>query len=349
MLGGVALLNPDLLKRVDRPASAVATTGARATRVFRRRNASARPLIVRPGGMGDLIHCCIALESMGIDPTAVDWLIERRSAVWAHWRGLPSVYYDDGLASAAKALWGRHSVVVNTEQRFGLSMALAEIAVARGGSLFSFATNRAARAATVRVAYDPYEAPEWQAFRDLFESALPAVPRSIPPVVPGERRDPDRGRTVVALGGVHAQSRDLPAELWLRWIDEVTDGAGDLDLIYGPGERELAIQLLTLASDRFTDRSGGFPSVIDTIRSAHRVLTIDGGMVHVAAYFGVPTDVIFTAGRDRKWAPLAAGSRVYARTDLECRPCTLWGQVPPCPRQYECTKLDERTTVRTVG
>jgi hypothetical protein len=299
--------------------------------------------------MGDLIHCCIALESMGIDPADVDWLIERRSAVWANWLGLSSIHYDAGLLPATKALWGRHPVVVNTEQRFGLSMALAEIAVARGGSLFSFETNRAARAATVRVSYDPYEAPEWEAFRDLFEAALSAVPRSIPPVKAGERRGEDRGRSVVALGGVHAPSRDLPAEQWLRWIDRVTDGAGDLDLIYGPGERQLAAQLVALAGDRFTDRSGDFPSVIDTIGSAHRVLTIDGGMVHVAAYFGVPTDAIFTAGRDHKWAPLAAGSRVYARTDLECRPCTLWGQVPPCPREYECTKLDQRVTERMVA
>jgi hypothetical protein len=299
--------------------------------------------------MGDLIHCCIALESMGIDPADVDWLIERRSAVWANWRGLPAVYYDAGLLSAAKALWGRHPVVVNTEQLFGLSMAFAEIAVARGGSLVSFATNRAARAATVRVPYDQYDRPEWQAFRDLFEISLPAVPRSGPSVTPGERRAEDRGRSVVALGGAHAPSRDLPAERWLQWIDRVTDGARDLDLIYGPGERQLAGALVALAGGRFTDRSGDFPSVIDAVRYASRVLTIDGGMVHIAAYFGVPTDAIFTAGRDQKWAPLAAGSRVYARTDLECRPCTLWGQVPPCPREYECTKLDTRTTVRTIG
>lgn len=345
----VAPLNPELLKRVDQMASAVATTGARATRVLRRGDGSPRPLIVRPGGMGDLIHCCIALESMGIDPTGVDWLIERRSAVWAKWRGLPSVYYDAGPVSAAKALWGRHPVVVNTEQRYGLSMAFAEIAVARGGSLFGFATNRAARGASVQVPYDPYDAPEWQAFRDLFETSLPSVARSVSPVTPGERRDEDRGHTVVGLGGVHAPSRDLPAEVWLRWIDQVTDGAPDLNLVYGPGERQLAARLTALAGDRFTDRSGDFPSVIDTVRYARRVLTIDGGMVHIAAYFGVPTNAIFTSGRDRKWAPLAPGSRVYARTDLECRPCTMWGQVPPCPYRYECTKLDERTTVRTVG
>ncbi|WP_170213094.1 glycosyltransferase family 9 protein [Catellatospora citrea] len=345
----MALLDPDLLKRVDRVASAVATAGARATRPVRHRAKTSRPLVVRPGGMGDLIHACIAFESMGIDPVDVDWLIERRSAVWAQWRGLPAVYYDAGMLAATKALWGRHPVVVNTEQLFGLSMALAEIAVARGGSLVSFETNRAARAADARVPYDPYDMPEWQAFRDLFEAALPAMPRSLPPITPGERRDGDSGRTVVALGGVHAQSRDLPAERWLQWIDGVTDGASDLDLVYGPGERQLAERLMSLAGTRFVDRSGNFASVVDTIRAAHRVLTIDGGMVHVAAYFGVPTDVIFTAGRDRKWAPLSAGSRVFARTDLPCRPCTVWGQVPPCPRAYECTKLDERTTVRTVA
>ncbi len=171
------------------------------------------------------------------------------------------------------------------------------------------------------------------------------MPRSLPPVTPGERRGEDRGRTVVALGGVHAPSRDLPAELWLQWIDRVTDGAGDLDLIYGPAERQLAARLVALAGARFTDRSGDFPSVIDTVRSAHRVLTIDGGMVHVAAYFGVPTDVIFTAGRDRKWAPLAAGSRVYARTDLDVPPVHALGPgsaMPTRVRVHQARRAHDR-------
>jgi ADP-heptose:LPS heptosyltransferase len=202
--------------------------------------------------------------------------------------------------------------------------------------------------ADVTIRYD-HDTPEWQAFRDLFEAALVEVPRTVKPVTPGERRGEDRGRTVVALGGVHSPSRALAAEAWLGWINRVTDGAQDLDLVYGPGERQLAAGLMAITGTRFVDRSGDFRTVVDTIRSARRVLTIDGGMLHIAGYFGVPTDAIFTAARDVKWAPLAEGSRVFARNDLPCRPCAVFAQIPRCPIQYECTGLDERMTVRTIG
>jgi hypothetical protein len=69
-------------------------------------------------------------------------------------------------------------------------------------------------------------------------------------------------------------------------------------------------------------------------------LTVDGGFLHIASYYGVPVTGVFTSGRESKWAALAPGSRMVRRDDLECRPCTWFGQVAACKNQYACKKLD---------
>ena len=61
----------------------------------RARASSGEALIVRPGGLGDLICADIALQELGRDARAFDWLIERRSRPWALFRGLPHVCYDE--------------------------------------------------------------------------------------------------------------------------------------------------------------------------------------------------------------------------------------------------------------
>lgn len=290
---------------------------------------------MRPGGMGDLIILHLAAEMLGIDPMSADWFIERRSAVWARAHGLPHTAYDEGMLRAVLRETATRPLVVNSEQRFGMSMDAAEWATGRGGVLVGFDTNRASRLATRRVGYDPLEAHELGEFMRLLSVAFERPLPDTMPAVP--RRRPSGGRFVVALGGTHAPSRDLSASAWLEWIDTCI-GNAPADLVYGPAEVDLARDLVALAGDRWRDRSGDFAHVLDTIAAAERVVTIDGGMVHVASYYGVPTDVLFTAGRDRKWAPLGAGSTVSFRPDLSCRPCTLFGQVPPCPIAFECTR-----------
>ena len=323
----------DALKRLDRPVSAVATPILRAMRGIGRRGSGS--LILRPGGMGDLILLQLAVERLGLDPRSFTWMIEQRSAVWAERAALPSIVYDRSFARTMLSVANQFSTVVNSEQRFGLAMATAAWATGRKGSLVGFDTNLAASLATTSVEYDWRDRHELHEFAQLIAAAfgvpVPADLFEVP------RRRPSSGRSVVALGGVHAESRMLDAQTWLWWIRSV---AGDqpLDLVHGPGERELGDELLRIADGQLTARTGSFGLTADVIEHAERVITIDGGLVHVASYSGVPADVLFTAGRDRKWAPLGAGSTVHHRDDLPCRPCTVWGQVPPCPIAFACRK-----------
>ena len=75
-------MDPLTLKKMDGalwPAAvAVAKAGAF---LLRARRQDPRPLILRPGGMGDLILLCVATEELGCDPRRFFWVIERRSSV----------------------------------------------------------------------------------------------------------------------------------------------------------------------------------------------------------------------------------------------------------------------------
>ena len=91
------------LQQIDSEVWPLATLiGRVGSLVWRFRRSDGRPLIVRPGGMGDLILLCVAAEDLGLDPRNFFWLIERRSRAWAQRRGLDYCCYDDGILSTCR-------------------------------------------------------------------------------------------------------------------------------------------------------------------------------------------------------------------------------------------------------
>ena len=81
-----------------------------------------KPLVVRPGGLGDLVCADIALQELGRDARDFLWLIEMRSQPWAAYRGLPHLCYDVGFATTLARTVGRHALVIDSEQLFGLQL-----------------------------------------------------------------------------------------------------------------------------------------------------------------------------------------------------------------------------------
>ncbi len=103
-----------------------------------------------------------------------------------------------------------------------------------------------------------------------------------------------------------------------------------------PSDRQLGNAITAALGRESCGFARTWEDVIAAVKSARHVFTVDGGMVHVASYYGVPVDAVFTAGRDRKWLPWSVGSRIIKRTGLDCQPCTIFGLVPECPWQYRC-------------
>jgi hypothetical protein len=327
------------LRRIDAALwPAAAAVGKIASWCMRFRPSDQRPLILRPGGMGDLIVLCIAVEQLGLDPRAFFWVIEHRSKIWARRLGLPHVCYDDGIVRQNWRLAGRFGTVINSEQFFGLAQATALLACGRNSTVTCFSTNRAAAFAERRVLYDPDRSHEAAEFQKLLVAALGVVP-NIPSHPERERFHAVTEKPIVGLGGLQSESRAFSEDEWANFIRSWA-GAASFWIASSETDRPLARRLASRFPGQAELFEGNFDALCDLIARSPEVFTVDGGFLHIASYYGVPITGIFTSGRDGKWAALAPGSRVVRRTDLACQPCTLFGQVPPCTHQFACKELD---------
>ncbi len=297
-----------------------------------------KPLVVRPGGLGDLVCADIALQELGRDARDFLWLIERRSQPWAAYRGLPHLCYDAGFATTLARTRGRHALVIDSEQFFGLAQATALLARSRRGRLVSFETVRGAPWADSTVPYDWDATHETVSFARLFGAALD-LPEPLKPVRPRRRAYLASAPPLVLVAGRQSPSRRLDLDSWVALIAKWCRDRS-FEIAAAPEDDAFAAQLGSRfkKASRFT---GSFEALCERIARSEEVFTVDGGGVHIASYFGVPALAVFTSGRDRKWHPLGEGSRILRRQDLPCQPCTKFGQVPPCPNAYACLKLDD--------
>lgn len=333
-------MNPSTAKKLDGRLWRVGAAAARClSAALGWRSPESRPLILRPGGMGDLILLCVACEEMGCSPRDFFWLIERRSSAWAKHLGLDHLCYDEDLLGAHCRVAGRFPLVVNSEQLFGLSQSTALLARGRGGRLACFDTNRGAGWADVRVGYDPDQGHESVEFSKLLGAALRlrAECFSLPRV---RRRKAAPARApIVGIGGLQSESRALSHEQWYEIIRNWSRGR---DFFIASSENDVAFarELWARFGPSAKIFEGTFSSMCDYVAECEEVLTVDSGFVHIASYYGVPVTAVFTSGRDKKWGPLSAGSRIIRRTDLACQPCAWFGQVPPCPHQFRCKDVE---------
>lgn len=303
--------------------------------------ADAMTTVVRPGGLGDLVCATIALEEIGTRPTSVHWVIEERAMPWALHLGLPHTIIDRRLLRRASR--PQASTVLDLEQRFGLSRAIARTLAPRTATVIGFHTNRGGRRGDGTVPYDARDEHEVIAFSRLFRAAgLGSKDLRGSPL--RARKTPASGAPVVALAGTQAPSRRLSAHDWSSLIRRAL--SDDVVITAAPIDMPLARAVQAELGRGATIAPAGFEHVVDAIATAPRVLTIDGGMVHVASYFGTPTTAIFTSGRDKKWRPLAIDSELLMNSRLSCRPCTVFGQTPRCPHAYVCCRIED---LRRVG
>jgi ADP-heptose:LPS heptosyltransferase len=300
---------------------------------------SGKTLILRPGGLGDLICADIALQELALDARDFTWLIERRSKPWALFRGLSHLCYDEHPLKTLPEVRDCYSLVINTEQFFGLTQACALLSRSKGGRLVSFETNRGSAWSDITVPYDWRNRHETVEFTRLFAAAL-GLPEPAGLRLPRPRLHPPGGPPLVAIAGLQSPSRRLNLDVWTTLISRWHQKRPFL-IVAAPEDADFAEQLTGRFDGLASRFTGSFDELCGQIARSEEVFTMDGGAVHIASYFGVSTFALFTSGRDRKWRPLGEGSRILRRHDLACQPCTKFGQVPPCPYGYACLKLED--------
>ncbi len=280
--------------------------------------------------MGDLICLQIAAEELGFDFSGLIFLIEKRSELWAKSQNLNFICYDRMSIKLCMLILRGAKEIVNTEQYFGLSMCAGLLLKSYKGSIRAYKTNRAQLFADQIVAYDPYDQHEVLSFKSILSlnKVFPATFRI--------RKEKTQDYILFAIAGEGSVSRNLDFSIWQRIL--AAHGEVKKVLVAAPAQKPLLNQLQSI-DPHVLMVSTEFIKNIELIKSAKEVVTIDSGIVHVCSYFGVPTQALFTSGRDKKWAPLARGSKIIKRTDLDCQPCTLFGQVPPCQNNFKCKDI----------
>jgi ADP-heptose:LPS heptosyltransferase len=259
-------------------------------------------------------------------------------------RGLPHLCYDEHPLKTLREVRDGYSRVINTEQFFGLTEACALLSRSRGGRLVSFESNRGSAWSDITVAYDWRDRHETVEFARLFAAAL-ELPEVTGPRLPRPRLHPPSGPPLVSIAGRQSPSRRLTSGAWTALISKWHEKRPFL-IAAAPEDADFAGEL-TRRFDGLASRfTGSFDELCGQIARSEEILTMDGGAVHIASFFGVSTFALFTSGRDRKWHPLGEGSRILRRHDLACQPCTKFGQVPPCPYGYACLKLEDVAPVK---
>jgi len=130
------------------------------------------------------------------------------------------------------------------------------------------------------------------------------------------------GRSVVAFGpGAVGPSKRWPyyADLARRLVAE----GHRVWVLGGPGERELAAEIVRGAEADIRDLSGpDLRTAILALAAADAAVSNDSGLLHVAAALGTPVIGIFGPTSPWHWAPLNPIAAVIETTSkLPCRPC----------------------------
>jgi heptosyltransferase-2 len=97
----------------------------------------------------------------------------------------------------------------------------------------------------------------------------------------------------------------------------------DVWVVGGPGEKDLAQQIVAAGGARVRDLTGSdLRNGILGMAAANLAVSNDSGLMHIAAALGTPTMGIFGPTSPYHWAPLnGLAATVQTSTSLACQPC----------------------------
>ncbi|MDB5484168.1 MAG: rfaF [Tardiphaga sp.] len=117
-----------------------------------------------------------------------------------------------------------------------------------------------------------------------------------------------------------------PAKRWSYYPEAALQLAAqghDVWVIGGPGETELAAEILAAAGPRARDLTGNdLRNGVIAMATAEIAIANDSGLMHIAAALGTPTMGIFGPTSPYHWAPLnPLAATVLTKTVVPCQPC----------------------------
>lgn len=139
----------------------------------------------------------------------------------------------------------------------------------------------------------------------------------------------DKGCKIgIAPFAAHLQKM-WPIERSIELIDRLLEGPKTTVYLYGGGEKEVsALEKISQKSDRIINTaSHDLPQQMKSMKELNLLLSMDSANMHIASNLGVP--VLSIWGATHPYAGFKAfgqpSSRCIQRNDLECRPCSVFG------------------------
>ena len=333
------------LARQDRPAS-----GGPMDKAVR------RVLVVRPGGMGDMVLLLPVLKALRLRyPGLILHLVcEKRNRDILKLAGLSdqAILYD---ANPLALLWslprGQYDVAIDTEQfhYFSALMTLLSRAPVRIGFKINPGRNLLY---THLVNYDleGYEADQFMRLLGPLgiteavpvDGCLEVAADSIPTESLGqiERLEVARRLVVVHAGSTNRYKLWAPEKVAELILALGKDPTLSFVLLGNGGERSLADQIVgRVGMDGRVLSLVGRLTVAQSAAVIHRAALFvggDSGLAHVAVALGAPTVVWFGPSDSQKWGVRGPRNKVV-RKPLACAPCFIFGYHKLC-RTVACMR-----------
>ncbi|RLB15800.1 MAG: glycosyltransferase family 9 protein [Deltaproteobacteria bacterium] len=314
-------------------------------------NSLKKILVIRPGGIGDAVLLIPSLKILReIKPSMeVDILCEPRNmGVFLGSPFVSGLYNYRSLTDLVRLSMNDYQIVFDTEQSHFLSAVV--VSKFRHSLKVGFATNGREEIYDIAVPYrqDQYE---MDSFFDLFKEVIngwPTEPGWNPPYffvspeqkerVAREVQEIDRP-LVCVFPGASIKERHWPTKNWATVIRRLWDEGFMSAVLGGANESALSQEVVKAARCPVLNLCSKLTLGETTALFNHARLLIstDSGILHLGVLCDIPTVSLFGPGIAQKWGP-RGDKHIVLNKGLECSPCTLFGETPPCPRGALCMK-----------
>ena len=292
-----------------------------------------RILVIRPGGLGDMLLLQPMLKSLRQHyPAAeIDLVCEKRNQEILALAGISVrvLLYDVAPFRFLSQLRRvRYDIAIDTEQfhYFSAVMAVMSRAPVRIGFKINPGRNTLY---THLVNYDleGYEAGEFMRLLNPLGIHGKAVVQGCL-TVPGSGLSVNS--SIVVHVGASTRYKDWKSENFVELIKRLTSAAlsGEVLLVGGNNESPVAERIAREAGlgDRVKILAGRMTiqQTAEVIRNAALFIGGDSGLAHLAVALGTPTVVMFGPSDHKKWG-VESSRNVVVRKDLACAPCFIFG------------------------
>jgi len=319
-------------------------------------NMPKRILVIRPGGMGDMILLIPMLRHIAQSfPSArMDIICEERNIDVLRLAGFRenAFAYDAGMLRVLRLLRsGQYDIALDTEQFHNFSAIIAFLS--RAPVRIGFKINPQRNLLyTHLVNYDlaGYEGAQFSrllepagctAISSKLEGSISITGTDIPMQAQEKLAGLTKtGRFITIYSGSTSIYKQWDSGKFTSLIRALTSGSGcSVVLVGGHNDAEQANEILKATgniNDRIISLAGQLtlPETAEVIRRSSLFVSGDSGLAHLATAVGTSTVVIFGPTDPEKWGHRDSQHRI-ARKSLACSPCFIFGYHKLC-RSIDC-------------